>query len=68
VGAGIGASYSPRARRGKAARHQPVEDEAIGLSHDARRAHPPPRAARHQFIGLLEIGFGKLDNLGAGFA
>ena len=39
-----------RARRRQAARDQPVEDEAIGLAHDARRPHRAARACRHDRV------------------
>ena len=36
-----------RARRRKAARDQLLENDVIGLAHDARRAHDPARTFRH---------------------
>ena len=44
-----------RARRRKAARDQLLEDDVIGLAHDARRAHDAARTLRHDRLAPREI-------------
>ena len=48
-----------RARRIKAACNQPVEDEPIGLPHDARRAHGAARLVRHDRAGGRKLADGQ---------
>ena len=57
-----------RPRRRKAARHQRLENDAIGLAHDARRAHDAARALRHDRLCLAKVLLRQLDDAGAGLA
>ena len=43
------------ARRFKTTRDQSVEDEPIGLPHDARRAHGAARLVRHNGVGRFKL-------------
>ena len=55
------------ARWSEAARDQGIEDGAIGLPHDARRAHNAARVLRHDRLGFAKMRLRHSDDGVAGF-